>query len=513
MRKSQYTEYLEDLEFISAQVVFPRISADEFNDNNYKKKIYELVEKNIGGFCVFQGELNETYNMINDLQSRAKVPLLFCSDFENGLPMRLRGGTEFPHLMALGKVNDTKLTYQIAKSIAIESKKIGIHWNLAPVADINSNKKNPIINIRSFGETPEIVSKHVEAYINGMQSENVLACAKHFPGHGDTYLDSHITLPVLNHLENRIRSIELQPFITAINNNVKSIMIGHLAVPSIDSDSIPATLSPKILGILRNELKYQGLVVSDALDMKAITSNFSNSEAAIKAVYAGCNILLLPPEPSEAIDSLINESTKNVDFRNYLKFSATKILEAKNWAGLFNTNQSTNENTNFSIEHEKLALKTAYRAIEITGNTDLMPIPNNQKFAGFAFIQDDNLEKPTLFFKILAQAVDNDCDFGFVDDNITNEELNNLLNSVGKVDFFLLAFFYKAKAYSGSIDISDKLRIIVEKLSGKSKAIAVFFGNPYLAEKINADLKLNTFSDSLPSIAASILYLSGRKPI
>lgn len=512
MKLDSFSKYLDDINFLSSQAIFPRISADDFKDSHYKKNIYDLVDKNVGGFCVFGGELFETYNMINELQSRSKVPLLFCADFENGLPMRLRGGTEFPHHMALGKANDSEITFKIAKSIALECKKIGIHWNLAPVADINSNKNNPIINIRSFGENPELVSNHVEYFIKGLQSERVLACAKHFPGHGDTSLDSHLTMPVLNHLENRIRNIELQPFITAIKNKVKTIMVGHLAISAFEQEKIPATLSPKVIGLLRDELKYDGLIVSDALEMKAITSNYSNSEAVVKAINAGCNILLIPPDPFEAIESLIEEASNNQLFKEKLKLSVMKILEAKDWAGLFNINTVVDENFNLSIEHEKLALKAAYKSIEISGNKELIPIPEEGRFAGFAFIQDEDLEKPSLFFKILAQAVDNDCDFGFIDDNISKEEINKLLETLGNVDILVFAFFYKAKAYSGSIDLSDKLRMIVDNISGRTKSIAVFFGNPYLAEKINSDLKLNAFSDSLPSIAASILYLSGRKP-
>lgn len=513
MKLDNFSKYINDISFLASQVIFPRISADDFKESHYKNKIYDLVDKNVGGFCVFGGDLLETYNMITELQSRAKVPLLFCADFENGLPMRLRGGTEFPHHMALGKANDIDITFKIAKSIALESKKIGIHWILAPVADINSNRNNPIINIRSFGENPELVSNHVANFINGLQSESILACAKHFPGHGDTTLDSHITMPVLNHTQSRIRNIELKPFIAAITNNIKSIMVGHLAITAFDQEKIPASLSPNVLSLIRNELKYDGLIVCDALDMKAITSNYSNTEAVIKAINAGCNVLLIPSDPFEAIDSLISEANRNNLFRENLKFSGMKILEAKEWANLFDKNTFDDKNNvNLSIEHEKLALQAAYKSIEISGNKKLIPIPEEIRFAGFALVQDEDLEKPSLFFKILAQAVENDCDFGYIDDNISKEEIDKLLESIGKVDLLVFAFFYKAKAYSGSVELSDKLRMIVDNISNRTKSIAVFFGNPYLAEKINSDLKMNTFSDSLPSIAASILYLSGRKP-
>lgn len=513
MKNKIYNKCLDEIDFISSQVVFPRISSDEYKNKNYKNKVYELVEKGVGGFCVFSGEVNETSKMIYELQNRAKIPLIFCADFENGLPMRLVGGTEFPHSMALGISNNTEVTYEIAKAIAGECKQIGIHWNLAPVADINSNKTNPIINIRAFGETAELVSSHVVAYINGLQSEKVVACAKHFPGHGDTSVDSHLSLPVLNFLGNRIRNIELKPFQAAINNNVKSIMVGHLAIPAFDSETTPASLSKIIIeNILRNELTFDGIVVSDALDMKSITSNFSNKDAVIKAIEAGCNVLLLPPDPDKAIDDLIAIGSDNESFRQKLISSAARILNAKEWTGLLDYNFDNFDNFKDSISNEKLALKTAYSAVKVIGNNGLLPLPENGKLAGFAFVQDENLEKPSLFFKILAQAVDNDCDFAFVDDSITNDEIVNLINSIGQVDFLIFSFFYKSKAYYGTVEISNKLKVLVNRMKGNSKSIAIFFGNPYLEEKINCDTKIVTYSDSLASIAASILFLSGRKP-
>ena len=252
---------------LASQITIARLSIEKYiQDENYKQEIDSLVSGGIGGFCVFNGSPNNTKNVIDVLQMKAGIPLLFCADFENGLPMRLTNGTEFPHAMALGKIKNSELVKPIAKAIAVESKVLGIHWNLAPVCDINSNEDNPIINIRSFGGNAEDVGINAKAYIEGTQSEKVLACAKHFPGHGDTDVDSHVGLPVLTRSKESIEKIELMPFAEAIKTGVKSIMVGHLSVPSIDNTGKPASVSKPIIDILKYEMNFKGIVLPDEAD-------------------------------------------------------------------------------------------------------------------------------------------------------------------------------------------------------------------------------------------------------
>ena len=202
---------------LAAQIIFPRLNILDYLSNpDYKSKITQLVAEGIGGFCIFGGNIEENIKVTNELQIFAELPLLFCGDFENGISMRLSEGTEFPHSMALGSVNNLDYTRKQASFIAQEAKAIGANWNLSPVADINNNPNNPVINIRAFGKTNDLVANHALAYIEGTQNEKVLASAKHFPGHGNTEINSHLEMPVLNISREKIFSNDLIPFVNAI---------------------------------------------------------------------------------------------------------------------------------------------------------------------------------------------------------------------------------------------------------------------------------------------------------
>ncbi|MFA6572139.1 MAG: glycoside hydrolase family 3 N-terminal domain-containing protein [Bacteroidota bacterium] len=518
---------------LAAQCVFQRLSLEEFlSDKSYKENILQLVSMGVGGFCIFKGDFASAKKVIDALQKQSLIPLLFSADFENGLTMRFSDGTSFPHAYALGKCNDETITMQVAEAIAKEAKAIGVNWNFAPVCDINSNPLNPIINIRAFGENDDIVSKHANAYISGTQSQNVIACAKHFPGHGDTETDSHLVLPVLNFDVERIRNLELKPFESAFRNGVKSVMVGHLAVPSFDKSGLPASLSYEITtNLLRKEMGFDGLIVTDALDMNAITKLYPSGEAAVKALEAGADVLLLPANPFEAITRLIESAMNDTNILNRLEESSKRILEHKHWCGLIKSIRKAedfingvqtqelkpgelfkkNDDEPFNSEkHEKLALKAAFRAIEIHGDKELIPLPEKNSILGFAVLQGEDIQPPTLFFKYLAQSIDNNCEFGFIDENISNEELNVLIKDTSKNEIVLLAFFYRARAYQGSVGASDRLIEIVNKIKNNRPTVCILFGNPYLEESLSADTFMLPYSDSTPSIAASIMYLSGR---
>ncbi len=497
---------------LAAQCIFPRISAEQYyKDTEYQQAMHQLVEEGVGGFCVFQGNMGNVKSMITVLQSISKVPLLFCADYEFGLPMRLDNGTAFPHAMALGKSGNPEHTFKCSEAIAKEAKSIGVNWNLAPVCDINSNPNNPIINIRSFGDNLDIVQKHLSEYIRGHHNQNVLTCAKHFPGHGDTDKDSHSELPVLKHDKKRIVDLELKPFIHAIQNDVKSIMVGHLSVPSLDESGTPASLSRKIITeLLREELKYNGLILTDALDMKSLTKIFSADEIIIKSFNAGNDILLLPENPLLAIGVLEKHIDNHPELKEQLFSSVNRILDAKEWCGLFSKKTNEKEIEISFFEHEKIALAAAYDALEILGDEHLIPLNEKFRVGGFAFLQTDDIDTPTSFFRILGQAIENDCDFGFIDKDIQEKDLAGLKFGIQKADIMLFAFFFKPSAYQ-SMKVPDGIMHAYKTLSEGKKKIAILFGNPYLKDSIDADLIISPFSDSLPSIAATILKLSGRK--
>jgi len=497
---------------LAAQLIVPRLSINEYiNNNDYKNQIIKLVNEGIGGFCVFAGSPQQVRNIIDDLQIMSDIPLIFCADFENGLTMRLNNGTEFPHAMALGKTNDSNITKQVASLIAQEAKIIGIHWNLAPVCDVNSNPDNPVINIRAFGEDTETVSDHAVAYIKGTQSEKCLSCAKHFPGHGDTDVDSHLGLPVINKSFEEIYDFEITPFIKAIENNVKSIMLGHLSVPSMDGSGKPASISGKVISYLKNELKYKGLILTDALDMKAITEKFNSADAALEAFNAGNDVILMPEDAFVALDALSHELSNDKEKFEQALASAEKLYKAKQWCGLtLPVIDIGNKNLeHFAMKHQRIALESAEPAIKISNNISL-PLSDNKEIAGFTFVFGDEMDKGVLFFKMLAQAIENDIHFGFMNDKITDQELAQFSEELKYTDLIIFCFFVKGQAYKKGIEITDRINEIIKKLTKAKDVITIIFGNPYLDKKLEQKSIIYTYSDSLPSIAAAVMKLSGR---
>lgn len=503
-----------NIEDIAAQCVMPRLDIGRYvNEDDYNTEIKQLAADGIGGFCIFSGGLKDTQRAIAELQMNAKIPLIFSADFEYGLPMRLTNGTEFPHAMALGKAGRPDRTAAVAKAIAKEAIALGVNWNLAPVCDVNSNVENPIINIRSFGEKRDVVEKHLVEYIKASQEQKALACAKHFPGHGDTSVDSHLELPVLKHDRERIESLELRPFKKAIKAGVKSIMTGHLSVPALDESGLPASLSkPIITGILKEELGYNGLILTDALDMKAISDNYPGGKAAVMALSAGNDIALLPENPREAIEALIHEAEKDDGFKHQLIFSANKLLREKKLAGLYSWRASDMDVKYYFSEHEKIALEAAFGAVKISGLQRNIPLPEDKKIAGFAFIQGEDMKPGTLFFNFLAQATQNDCQFGFIDQNISDKDVADFKKEIEEAEIILFAFFIRAKAYAGSVALPDNIKKAMAELSEGKSSISVFMGSPYISDEIESDALIYTYTDALPGIAAAIMKLSGREP-
>ena len=491
----------------AAQCVFPRLDINIFAENtDYKKLIIELVEIGCGGFCVFGGDTISVSKTINELQIYSEIPLLFCADFENGLQMRLSDGTSFPHHYALGKTNN--YTEKIASAIAKEAKNIGVRWNLAPVCDVNSNPKNPVINIRSFGENKNVVSKNVAEYINGLHRENIISCAKHFPGHGDTEIDSHIALPVITKSLQELEQNEILPFIDAIKNDVKSIMLGHLIVKNISD--LPISLSNEAVKYLREKLNFKGLILTDALDMQGMTDAYN--DAHLIAFEAGVDVILMPSNPMLAIEQIANLLSDKI-FETQIEQSLERLYNLKRWAKLIPNYAALEANPKLFSEHLQLALKAAIQATEaFPKNTNLLPIDEEKSFSAFAILQkDEDLQAASRFFTMLAQATENDCNMGYLDENITDAELNDMKNGVANSEFFLFALYYKGRGYSKQLASADKINKTISGLSNDKKKIVIFFGDPYISSEINADVKILAYSDSMASLASVVMLLSGRK--
>jgi beta-N-acetylhexosaminidase len=309
--------------------------------SNKDESHYGYIEKlvtdyNIGGLCFFQGGPVRQANLTNRYQEKAKTPMLIALDAEWGLGMRLDSTFSFPYQMTLGALENETLVYRMAEEIAKQLKAIGVHINFAPVIDVNNNPKNPVINSRSFGSDKIQVASKGVAYMKGLQNNGIIATAKHFPGHGDTDTDSHYALPIINHSKSRIDSVELFPFKELIFEGLDAVMVAHLFIPSLgDEKRTPTTLSENtITGLLKNELGFEGLIITDALDMKGVTEGFKPGAIELNAFLAGNDILLLPQDVKLAISTIKNAVEKGTITEDEVNERCRKVLDYKFKAGL-----------------------------------------------------------------------------------------------------------------------------------------------------------------------------------
>ncbi|TNF46887.1 MAG: glycosyl hydrolase [Bacteroidetes bacterium] len=283
----------------------------------------------IGGLIFFQGDRKDLKSAVSRFQSVAEVPLLIGMDAEWGVQMRLFGEERFPYAYTLGAADDLELSSQIGEAMAQECRDLGIHMNFSPVADVNIEPDNPVIGFRSFGENPKKVGDHVRAFVNAFETNGVLASVKHFPGHGDTKVDSHHGLPTVDASMKELSAIHLEPFREGIRANTSSIMVGHLNVPALDNSGTPTSLSKKSIDFLKNDLGFKGLVISDALNMKAVSDRYGKTEVVVKAFEAGCDILLFPESVGEAINAIKKKVDSGSISLAEINERCLKILKAK----------------------------------------------------------------------------------------------------------------------------------------------------------------------------------------
>jgi beta-glucosidase-like glycosyl hydrolase len=313
------------------------VAAYSGGPNMNAARIEQLIRAHqIGGLIFMQGGPERQANLTNRYQQMAQVPLLIAMDAEWGLGMRLDSVRNLSRQMMIGAADDTTLAYAVGMAVAYQCKRLGVHVNFAPVVDVNNNPANPVINARSFGENKYKVARLGIAYMRGMQDYGIMACAKHFPGHGDVSVDSHLDMPVISKSRAQLDSLELYPFREMIRAGVKSMMIAHLAVPTLEQEEhVPTTLSKNtVTGLLKNELGFGGLIFTDALDMKGVTKYFSAGEADVRAFIAGNDVLLFSQDVPTAITKIKAALSKGQVSRQDFETRVKKILAAKYVAGL-----------------------------------------------------------------------------------------------------------------------------------------------------------------------------------
>ncbi|HRG32361.1 MAG: serine hydrolase [Saprospiraceae bacterium] len=485
------------------------------NDTAHINSIYRLiVDKNIGGLCFFQGNAQTQADLTRQYQSVSKIPLLVSIDAEWGLGMRLKqDGFYFPKQLTLGAIQDNKLIYQMGKQMAAQLKLLGIHLNFAPVLDINNNPNNPVINERSFGSDKILVTNKSYAYMQGLQDGGILACAKHFPGHGDTDMDSHEALPTLNHEKNQLDTLELFPFRVMCSKDIASVMVGHLAIPKLEEQQIvPATLSHNIIkNILREEFQFKGLVITDALEMKAVSKSFQPGELEIEALKAGNDILLLSENIEEAIlkiKAVIENGNYSIDKLNQ---SVRLILEAKSKAGLSNYQPSDSIDLLKKINHPNAqALKeNIYRqAITLVKDTFLnVPIRDlNKKIVSLSV----GVNGITKFQSRISDFCEAQHFFINKNDTISTK----ILDTIDSADLVIISLHKLSYKQKDSFGLNQNIKNIILNLAKYKRVILVVFGNPYIIKEFNqVPSILLAYEDNFVAQDISAQLLFGTDPI
>ena len=482
-----------DLRDRVAQMVVAWIDGGQpaIGSGEHERGLTLVTERHVGGLIVGKGDALETAAWLNELQSLSSVPLLVTADLEWGPGTRLLGATTIPVNMALAATGDLRYVYEAGRITALEARAAGIHMAFAPVADVNVNPRNPVINTRSYGADPSIVAAHVSAFVAGARDAGLLTVAKHFPGHGDTEVDSHLEMPVLMASRARLDEVELVPFRAAVQAGVDGIMTAHLSVPALDPTSgRPATLSPEILtGLLRNDLAFEGLVVTDALIMDGVRRRGENGLVAIEAIEAGADILLMPPSAGEAIDAIVLAIEEGRIAPERIDASVRRILRAKLAAGL--DHGATTDTAAFArmLEggaHSAWADEVAARSLTLVrvanGALPLAALPDSTPMPITVVAYDESSEsrRGTTFVEAMRER-GHDVEMIRVSRGSTVRELERAAENVTGVVVFLS--FSNAAPWRGRLGLPAQIAPFADDLAQRGALIFVF-GDPYLLGQV-----------------------------
>jgi len=484
-------------------------------NQSYNDSMTQLIRRyNIGGVCFFQGSPVAQATLTNSWQQASTTPLLVAIDAEWGLGMRLDSVHDFPYQMTLGASADDSLTYYMAAAIARDCRRMGIHINLAPVVDVNNNPKNPVINFRSFGENPITVARKGVIYMKGLQDNGIVATAKHFPGHGDTDTDSHKDLPVISHTTKRMQSVELYPFREVIQNQIKGIMIAHLYMPMYDTTSnLASTLSPRIVtDLLKGRMDFQGVVITDALDMSGVTKFFPPGEIEVKALLAGNDILLLPQDVPKAISSIRQAIDDGIISQAIITERCINILRLKFDLGLdfYQPVMLENITADLNLPSSTCITNKIYKsAVTVVKNeNNLLPLGllQRRQIATVSigdnqltpFQESLNWYAPVTHFQISRKA--------------SPEEFKTLEQQLAPYNLIILGLHRNNLYPAGQFGNPEQVFDFIETMSRKKRTILTVFGSPYLIQSIEdmPDLEaiLVTYQDQPEAevVAAEIIF-------
>ena len=466
------------LEQKAAQMIM--VAETGYPRNRRSAEAVELAEavreRGVGGLILMRSETGSIPAMVNRLQAEAQIPLLVAMDMERSLSFRVvRGSTDLPYAMAVGATRSEAAARFYGEVTAREGRALGIHWTFAPVVDVNNNPDNPVINIRSFGEDPELVGRLGAAFIEGARSGGMLTTAKHFPGHGDTAVDSHVDLPVIAGDRERLEAVEWPPFRTAIAAGVDSVMVGHIAVPALDASGNPATLSTTLNAeILRDEMGFKGLIVTDAMDMEGVGSAWIG-EATVEAVRAGADVILMPPDLRVALQSLVRGVEEGLIEEERIDRSVRRILETKARLGLHENRLVDFESSALDVgrpEDAHRARAIAEAAITVVKNDgSVLPLAAEEDLRILQLVIPDDQGVPTSEFGTRRIS----CRTVALGDEVSLERADEILESVKDFTHVLVSATYYRETISDSL-----VRLLERVVETKVPVIVASFGDPYL---------------------------------
>lgn len=489
-----------------AQMIMPFVLGDYAPEGTagHDRIVRAIEEEQVGGVIVSVGTPTDVAVKLNDLQRHSRLPLLVAADLETGAGFRLSGAvhlptnivlggaTDFPPPMALGATGDAGLAYEMGRVTALEARAVGIHVPFAPVLDVNSNPDNPIINTRSFGEDPHAVAELGRAFVRGIQEHGGLATGKHFPGHGDTDTDSHLELPVIRASRARLDSIELAPFREAVRQGLGGVMTAHIAIPSLTGDeTLPATLAPQVLdSLLRREMGFDGLIFTDAMDMRAIDRRFPRGEATVRAVEAGADVILMPPSVPDALDALMNAVQSGRLSEARIDASVERILLQKERIGLHREREVPLERVPRVVgipEHVELSNEMARRSITLLRNErELLPLAGTRTarvlsvslrrsrdlLAGRTF----NARLRSTYPRLVTVDVDRDAPPSIWD---------GVLREATRSRLVVVSLYVSWNSYGNELALNEEAVSFIRELAARGiPHVVISFGNPYLLREI-----------------------------
>jgi beta-N-acetylhexosaminidase len=497
------------------------------NGEKFAEVRKQILETRVGGFVFYRGDVLELAALTNEMQRTAKIPLLLAADFERGLPMQIRSGTSFTHNMGIAAAGNPADSYRKGRIIAEEMRAIGINWLYGPVSDVANNPENSMVNVRSYGENPQKTAEFVAAEVRGLRDGGVLSTAKHFPGHGDTPIDSHIILPVIKINRARFETVELAPFRAAIAAGLDSFMTAHIALPEITGDNLPASLSPQInRDLIRKELKFDGIITTDSLGMGAIIKNYKGAEGALLAIKAGADVALLPPDPKAAIDAIEQAVLRGEISREQIDDSVRRLLRAKYKVGLAKNRIVDLNAVNKIIEkpeNVRFANELAERSITLLRNeNNILPLGAKQlQNALFIIAAGDDDPDQGNVFKAAIESRLKTARVIRVDKRTTEKEYRQILDQAEKAGTVVVAPFVKRAALKGTVELPEAEAEFVREIIDLKKPVAVIaFGSPYQLKqfpKAKVYAAAYAVEDVAQTAAARAIFgetaITGRTPV